>query len=88
MLDMIQASTNLIDPECNIWDDYGVQRSGIQFFTTHCTNMGVLPHLIELQARWQTDRAEGERTVQRRMIHLYSEIQNTKDTLVKPCNAC
>ena len=87
-LEIIQASTTFIDPECNIWDDYGVQRSGRRFFTTHCTNMGVLPHLIELQACWKTDRANGERTVQRTMIHLYSKIRNTKDTLVKPSKAC
>jgi len=47
-LEIIQASTTLNDPKCNIWDDYGVQRSGRRFSATHCTNMGVLPHLIEL----------------------------------------
>ena len=36
-LEKIQATTNLIDPECNVWDDYGVQRSGRRFFTTMCT---------------------------------------------------
>ena len=41
----------------------------------------------ELQVHWQTDRANGERTVQRTMIHLYSEIWNMKDTLVKPSKA-
>ena len=50
--------------------------------------MGVLPFLIELQARWQTDRANGERTVQRTMIHTYSEIRNMKETLKKPSQAC
>jgi hypothetical protein len=87
-LEIIQATTTLIDPECNVWDDYGVQRSGRRFFTTHCTNMGVQPHLIELQARWQTDRANGERTVQRSMLHTYSEVRNMKDTLLQPSRAC
>ena len=27
-LEIIQATTTLIDPGCDIWDDYGVQRSG------------------------------------------------------------
>ena len=63
-LEIIQATTTLIDPECIIWDDYGMQRSGRRFFAHHTLNMGVLPHLIELQARWQTDRANGERAVQ------------------------
>ncbi len=27
-LEKIQATTNLIDSDCNMWDDYGIQRSG------------------------------------------------------------
>ena len=27
-LEKIQTTTNLIDEDCNVWDDYGVQRSG------------------------------------------------------------
>ncbi len=62
-LEVIQSTTTLIDPACNIWEDFGVQRSGRRFFTTHTTIMGVPQHLIELQARWSTDRALGVRTV-------------------------
>ena len=87
-LEIIQATTTLIDPECDIWTAYGVQRSGRRFFTTHCTNMGVPPHLIELQARWSTDRANGERSVTRTMIHLYSEVRNMKETLKQPSQSC
>ncbi len=36
-LEKIQATTNLIDPECNVWEEYRVQRSGQRFFTTMCT---------------------------------------------------
>ncbi len=87
-LETIQSTTSLIDPECDIWDEYGVQRSGRRFFTTHCLMMGVLPHLIELQARWQTDRARGERSVQRTMLQHYAEARNMKDYLVQPSQAC
>ena len=87
-LETIQATTSLIDPQCDIWEDYGVQRSGRRFFTTHCTIKGVPPHLIELQARWSTDRANGERTVQRTMIHLYSEVRNMKEVLILPSRSC
>ena len=88
-LEEIQATTSLIDPACDIWEDYhGVQPSGRRFFTTQTTIMGVKPHLIELQARWQTDRANGERSVQRTMIHTYSEVRNMKKTLVEPSQAC
>ena len=40
-LEYIQSTTTLIDPGCEIWEDYGVQRSGKIFFTTHTTNIGV-----------------------------------------------
>ena len=83
----IQATTSLIDSDCNVWEDFGVQRSGRRFFTTEATKKGVSPHLIELQARWQTDRAAGKRSVQRTMIHTYSEVRNMKDKLKEPSQA-
>ena len=51
-LEVIQATTTLIDPDVDVWEEFGVQRSGRRFFTTHSTNMGVEPHLIEIQACW------------------------------------
>ena len=44
--------------------------------------MDIPLYLIELQARWQTDRANGEHTVQQTMAHTYSEVRNMKDKLV------
>ena len=64
-----------------------MQRSGRRFFTTKATKNGVAIHLIELQARWQSDRAAGVRSVQRTMIHTYSEIRNMKDKLKEPSQA-
>ena len=83
-LEVIQATTTLIDPDCNIWEDYGAQRSGRRAFVAIATNGGVPAHLIELQARWATDRSNGERAVQRTMIHTYSEVRNMKESLIKP----
>jgi len=83
-LEVIQRTTRLIDPAVDVWNDYGVQRSGRRFFTTQCTIRGIAKHLVELQARWQTDRAKGERTIQRSMIHTYSEVRNMKDSLKRP----
>lgn len=86
-LERIQQDTGLIDPDCNVWEDYGVQRSGRRFFTTECVIQGVDKHEIELQCRWSTDRANGERTVQRSMVHTYSEVRNMKEALVRPSKA-
>jgi hypothetical protein len=74
-LEDVQAATSLIDPLCDVCADFGAQRSG-------------RPHIIELQYRWQTDRAKGERSVNRSMIHLYSEVRNMKTTLIQPSLVC
>ena len=50
--------------------------------------MKVDKHDIELQCRWSTDRANGVRTVQRSMIHNYSEVRNMKQALIRPSKAC
>ncbi len=63
-LEIIQATTTLIDRGCSVWDEYGIQRSGRRFFTTWCTNMMVDKYDIEFQCHWSTDRANGVRTVQ------------------------
>ena len=86
-LEVIQRTTSLIDPECDVWNDYGAQRSGRRCLTTHCTNVGIPPHLVEVHNRWSTDRAAGVRTVTRSMIHTYSEMRNMKDSLIKPSRA-
>ena len=80
-LEDIQSATTLIDPLCDVWADYGIQRSGRRFLTTHATNMGCSPHYITLQMRWSTDRANGVRTVKRSMLHTYSEVRNMKESL-------
>ena len=87
-LEHIQETTSLIDPDTDVRAEYGAQRSGRRFLTTHATNKGVKPHIIELQCRWQTDRAKGERSVNRSMIHLYSEVRNMKASLMQPSLVC
>ena len=87
-LEHIQATTTLIDPDVEVRVEYGAQHSGRRFLTTHATIPGVQPHVIELQCRWQTDRANGERSVIRSMIHLYSEVRNMKKTLIQPSLVC
>lgn len=83
-LEVIQATTLLIEPECEIWDAYGLQRSGQRFFSTQCIIAKVPPHMIELQAQWSVDRAKGKGTVQRTIMQTYTEIRNMKETLKVP----
>jgi len=86
-LEKIQATTNLIDPGCDIWEDYGVQRSGRRCFVLVSTINKIPKHVMELQCRWTTDRQNGVRTVQRTMIHNYSEVRNMKEVLIRPSKA-
>ena len=83
-IEYIQAATNLIDPDCAVYDDYGVQRSGRRCFTSECQDQEIDPQDIELQCRWSTDRASGHRQVQRTMLHTYSEVRNMKKALIRP----
>ena len=83
-LEKIQRTTTLIDLACKICNDYRVQRSGRCWFTTECANQGVDPHKVELQCCWSTDRATRKRSVQRSMIHTYSEVRNMKEVLIHP----
>ena len=48
-LEHIQETTTLIDKDCDVRVEYGAQRSGRRFLTTHATIQGVTPHVIELQ---------------------------------------
>ena len=80
----LQDTTSLIEDECNVWDAFGVQRSGRRAFVVICTNAGISKHIIELQCRWSTDRANGVRTVVRTMIHVYSEVRNMLESLIRP----
>ena len=54
-LGKILATTSLINPDYNIWDDYGVQPSGCRCSTTVCTIRNIPKRLIELQCRWCSD---------------------------------
>lgn len=83
----IQNTSTLIEDECDVWDAFGIQRSGRRCFVLICTNAGIPKHIIELQCRWSTDRANGVRTVVRSMIHQYSEVRNMQESLIRPSKA-
>jgi hypothetical protein len=83
-LEKLQKTTTLIDPGCDVREEYGIQRSGRRFFDTQCINMKVSATDIEFQCRWRTDRAKGGKTVMRSMLHTYAEVRNMKPTLLRP----
>ena len=86
-LEAIQATILLIEPECKIWDEYGIQQSGRRFFTTQCIIAKVPPHLIKLLAQWSMDRSKGKGTVQRNTRQTYAEVRNMKEALKVPSDS-
>jgi len=87
-LEWIQSRhPELIDPKVNIWEDYGVQRSGRRGFTNEARNLGVSRDDIEAQCRWETDRNTGGKGVNRSMFDTYSDFRNMKKTLLRPSQA-
>jgi hypothetical protein len=47
---------DLIDPQVEVWEDFGIQHSGWRFFDTTCRLRGVSKSDIEAQCCWMKDR--------------------------------
>lgn len=83
-LEWIQQNTNLIEKDVDVWEEYGMQRSGRRFFVTECQNQKIPQSVIEAQCRWRTERTKGKQKVARSMMQLYSEVRNMKSVLIQP----
>ena len=87
-LEIIQdVRPGLIDPQVEIWEDYGIQRSGRRFFDTFCRLRGVKKSDIEAQCRWMKDRQARGVPVARDMVDCYTEYQLMKPALLRPSQA-
>ena len=75
---------DLIDPAVNVWEDYGIQRSGRRFFDTACRLRGVSKQDIEAQCRWMRDRQARGNPVPRDMVDCYTEYRLMKPVLLRP----
>ena len=84
-LEQIQnEKPNLIDPPVDVWEDYGIQRSGRRFFDTTCRLRGVSKSDIEAQCRWMKDRHARGNPVPRDMVDCYTEYRQMKPALLRP----
>lgn len=75
---------DLIDSQIDIWEDYGIQRSGRRFFDTACRLRGVAKTDIEAQCRWMKDRQARGNPVARDMVDCYTEYSLMKPALLRP----
>ena len=82
-----EARPDLIDPAVDVYEAYGVQRSGRRFFDTECRIRGVKPKDIEAQCRWIRDRAAKGNPAPRDMVDCYTEYKHMRKVLLRPSQA-
>ena len=85
--DIQEERPDLIEPECDVHDAFGIQRSGRRFFDTECRLRGVKKEDIEAQCRWIKDRQARGVPVPRDMVELYSEFRHLCPVLLRPSQA-
>lgn len=78
---------DLIDPIVDVYESYGVQRSGRRFFDTECRIRGVKAKDIEAQCRWIRDRAAKGIPAPRDMVDCYTEYKHMRKVLLRPSQA-
>ena len=74
---------DLIDPMLDVYDAYGIQRSGRRFFDTECKLRGVPKEDIEDQCRWIKDRKAKGVPVPRDMVDCYAEYRHLRKALLR-----
>lgn len=82
-----EARPDLIDPAIDVWDAYGMQRSGRRFFDTTCRLMNVSDSDIKAQCRWISERTARGAPIARDMVDLYTEYKHMKKALLRPSKA-
>ena len=78
---------DLVDPSVEVYEAYGIQRSGRRFFDTECQIAGVSKSDIEAQCRWIQDRAAKGIPVPKDMVACYSDYRHMRPVLLRPSQA-
>lgn len=81
------AQPELIEPECEIDEEFGMQRMFRRGFDTECRNRGVKSEDINSMCRWQVEKRRQGRSSARSMLDLYTDYRLAKDMLLRPSQA-
>ena len=84
LIDIQERRPDLIDPILDVYEDYGIQRSGRRSFDTECRLRGVKKEDIEAQCQWILERDAQGVPAPRDMVDCYSEYRHMRETLLKP----
>jgi hypothetical protein len=86
-LELIHQTTGLIEEDVDVWEEYGIQRSGRRCFVTECLNLKIPQQVIESQCRWRTERTKGKQGAARSMMQHYADVRNMKSVLIQTSKA-
>ena len=81
VLGRIQADTNLIDKQLNLWDKAGLACSSQRVVTDHCINMDIDIELVKAINCWQNK--SGSEKVGYTMIDRYSTLESLRSTFLR-----
>ena len=87
IIEIQEERPDLVDPSIEVYEAYGIQRSGRRFFDTECLIAGVKKSDIEAQCRWIQDRTAKGIPVSRDMVACYSEFRHLRPVLLQPSQA-
>jgi hypothetical protein len=77
----------LIEPGCEVNEEFGMQRSFRRGFDSECRNRGISDSDINSMCRWQVEKARQGRSSARSMLDLYTDYRLAKDMLLRPSSA-
>jgi len=77
---------DLIEQDCKVREEYGLQRSWRRGFASEAANQGVKETDINAQCRWQSEMKTG-RMVFRSMADRYTDYRLNRSRLLKPSRA-
>lgn len=83
ILEKVQASTDLIEPEVDVRDKYGILRSLRRGLTAHARNMEVPENLLKTINRWRTEAESASGNPRLDMEDVYATLKSLLPTLLR-----
>ena len=87
LLEIQGEMPTLIEPEVEVEEEFGMQRSFRRGFTTECKNQKIGKDDLNAQCRWRSEREAQGNTVQRAMHDHYADYRLMKDVKLRPSQA-
>jgi hypothetical protein len=83
LLERVQATTDLIENDCDVRDAYGIMRSIRKGTSAHCLNMNVGEDLLKAFNRWHKEATAGVMVPRLDMVGTYARSSAILPTLLR-----